>query len=146
MAESAHQHNASKQTGVEINTDPALDVTHEHRHEHLHHDAFAAKGNHDDVVYSKGTTAERSIIPDQDPLDHALHRRHHPEGEGKSNEKGGYMVDPVDQEKGAVGHTTAHGSNVNSDGEEDPKTHKLSGFYKHYRIFFHIFLFLFFTG
>lgn len=120
------------------NLDPALDPAREHHHEHLHHDAHAEKGRHDDPVYTIGTTAEKSDIPDQDPMDHALHRRHHPErGSGdKSIEKDPTVAydHKYDAEKGAP------------EQEADPKSHKVSRFYRKYRIFFHLFLLLLFTG
>ncbi|KAH8701650.1 H+/nucleoside cotransporter [Talaromyces proteolyticus] len=51
--------------------DPALNPANEHHHAHHHHTAFAEKGREDEVVYSLGTTAEKSIIPDPSPLDHS---------------------------------------------------------------------------
>lgn len=118
------------------NADPALDVAHEHHHTHLHHDATAEKGRQDDAVYSAGTTAEPSVIPKQDPLDHALHRRHHPER--KDMEKD----DPADYdaEKGGISPIST------SDQERDPQSHRFARFYARYRIFFHLFIALLFTG
>jgi CNT family concentrative nucleoside transporter len=121
------------------NLDPALDPAREHHHEHLHHDANAEKGRHDDPVYTIGTTAERSNVPDQDPMDHALHRRHHPERAGsgdKSIDKDPTVAydDKYDAEKGTA------------DQEADPQNHNVSRFYRKYRIFFHLFLLLLFTG
>ena len=134
-------HNASAQHNVVLNTDPALEKSHEHNHGHLHHDARAEKGREDEVVYSKGTTFERSIIPHQDPLDHDLHRRHRPElaeglQVGQTNEKSAQM-EVVDAEKGNL-------SPIRS--EEDPQSHKFARFYARYRIFFHLFIWLVFTG
>ena len=123
-----HTHNTSPQHRVVTNLDPALETAHEHHHRHLHHDAFAEKGREDEVIYSKGTTFERSTIPAESPQDHELHRRHHPE-------KG--TVDVGDAEKGL--------SLVQSE-EEDPQTHTFSRFYARYRIFFHLFIWLLFTG
>lgn len=121
-------HNTSSQYHVRPNPDPALDLSHEHRHQHLHHDAFAEKGREDEVVYSKGTTFEKSTIPDESPLDHELHRRYHP-GKGE--------VEVGDTEKGI--------SPVRYQ-EEDLQTHSFSNFYAKYRIFFHLFIWLLFTG
>jgi len=121
-------HDTSSQHHVVPNSDPALETSHEHHHQHLHHDAFAEKGRQDEVVYSKGTTFERSNIPNESPQDHELHRRHH-------GEKGG--VEVGDAEKGI--------SQVRYQ-EEDPQTHTFSSFYGKYRIFFHLFIWLLFTG
>lgn len=129
-ADIAHNHNASAQHHVAPNHDPALDISHEHQHPHLHHDVYAEHHRPDEVVYSQGTTFEKSTIPPQDPQDHDLHRRYHP------NEK--MTADIVDAEKGTM-------SPLRSE-EEDPKTHTMSTFYAKYRIFFHLVLWLFFTG
>ena len=139
MADILHQHNASPMPGVVENTDPVLDIAHEHHHTHLHHSAFAEKGRHDDIAYSKGTTAEPSVIPDADPMDNALHRRKHPERREKDIEKnGGFSTDDIDRDSvipvGGAGD------------EEDPQGHAFSRFYAKYRIFFHIFIAMLFTG
>lgn len=124
----AQTHNISSQHHVVPNSDPALEASHEHHHSHLHHDAFAEKGCEDEVVYSKGTTLERSTIPNESPQDHELHRRH-------QLEKG--AVELGDAEKGM--------SPVRYE-EDDPQTHTFSRFYAKYRIFFHLFVWLLFTG
>lgn len=116
-----HAHNASAQTHVIPNDDPALDVAHEHQHGHLHHSGMAA---HDDkTMYTTGTTFERSTIPDQDPMDHALHRRRHPEKEMGTEKQTAYAY--ADAEKGEVDSGTVPRSE-----EEDPKSHRWSSFYK----------------
>lgn len=124
-------HNFSAQRNVAINNDPALDISHEHRHAHLHHDAFAEKGRHDDPMYTTGTTFEHSMIPDQSPMDHNLHRRHH------LAEKG--TVEVIDTERAAT-------QSPPLTAEDDPRSHSFSNFYARYRIFFHLALWLLFTG
>lgn len=135
------EHNSSPMPGMVQNNDPALDISREHHHEHIHHGASAHAETHDDKAYSKGTTLnEPSVIPAQDPNDDALHRRHHPER------------DELDIEKSGGYYETEHGSlekdsHTNGVAEEaDPKRHKFSGFYRRYRIFFHIFIGMLFTG
>lgn len=138
-------HSKSKQH-LATNNDPALDPAHEHHHAHLHHSARAEEGRHDDVVYSIGTTGEKSTIPDQDPMDHNLHRRHHPEHHPERTSDND-LKDPAltydvkyDAEKGSLGA-------VNSSGQErDPQSHKFARFYAKYRIVWHLFIFLLFTG
>ncbi len=121
-------HNSSAQDHVARNPDPALDRSHEHHHPHVHHDAFAEKGREDEVVYSQGTTSDRSNIPDQNPMNHGLHQRHH-DAKGE--------VNIGDSEKGL--------SPIRSQ-DDDQKPSKFSGFYTKYRIFFHLFIWLVFTG
>ncbi|TID26639.1 sodium/nucleoside cotransporter 1 /nucleoside cotransporter 1 [Venturia nashicola] len=125
-----------------VSPDLALDASHEHTHQHLHHDARAEKGRTDEVVYSTGTTAEKSIIPDQDPLDHVAHRRQH--AGDKINNHG-----PSEKETGIAyedGSYDAEKGEISSAGEEDPKNHKFSRLYAKYRIFVHLFFLLLFTG
>ncbi|KAJ4358260.1 uncharacterized protein N0V89_002840 [Didymosphaeria variabile] len=127
--------------GVVRNPDPALDVAHEHHHHHLHHGANAHAEVNDDKAYTKGTTLnEPSVIPAQDPNDDALHRHGHPERQ------------EIDVEKSGGYYETEHGSlekdsHTNGVAEEaDPKRHRISGYYRRYRIFVHIFIGMFFTG
>ncbi len=129
-AKAPHEHDVSVQQNVVPNNDPALDISHEHNHGHLHHSALVEQGREVGVVYSKGTTFEKSTIPHQDPQDHDLHRRR------LANETK-MVAEAMDAEKGTL-------SPVRS--EEDPQTHTLSTFYAKYRIFFHLFIWLLFTG
>ena len=126
-----HGHNASLQHNVQPNPDLALHYSREHQHEHLHHNRASEAGRHDDVVYSKGTTFEKSNIPDQDPQDHNLHHRH------RSEKDLDFIAS--DAEKATISPTTT------TEGE-DQKKHKFSRFYAKYRIFFHLFIWLVFTG
>jgi CNT family concentrative nucleoside transporter len=138
MADSAH--NASTQHNVVPNLDPALDKSNEHRHAHLHHDAFAEKGRQDDIMYSVGTTGEKSMIPDADPNDDALHRRHHPErhAEHYPVEAKTPLPAEFDEENG--------GREVLQVDSTDPQRHTVARFYRRYRPFIHLFIWLFFTG
>ena len=124
------RHTASTKYRLEPNNDPALDPAHEHHHTHLHHSERAVAGREDDMMYSKETTDEPSTIPHQDALDHALNRRHH-----LPDQKAGVNV--TDTEKGGL-------SPIQS--EEDPQSHTFARFYSRYRIFFHLFVWLLFTG
>ena len=128
----SHQHNTSLQHNVVPNNDPALDVAHEHRHDHLHHDADAERGRHDEVVYSKGTTDEKSTIPHQDLQDHDLARRKHEEAVKST---------PVVYDNLPSAEKASSGSE-----ELDPQTHTVSNFYRKYRLFFHLFIWMVFTG
>lgn len=118
------------QHDVELNSDLALHLSREHHHQHIHHSAHAREGRTDEVVYSKGTTSEKSTVPDASPQDHELHRRHHPEKNGfaHGDAEQGENISPIQEE------------------ENNPQTHLFSRFYVYSRIFFHIFIFLLFTG
>ncbi|KAI9682247.1 MAG: hypothetical protein M1817_000301 [Caeruleum heppii] len=113
-------------------SDAALDPSHEHHHGHLHHDANAEQGRIDDVAYSKGTTLDKSTIPNESPHDHDLHRR-------RPADKA--ALDLNDAEKGT------YSPNASAEPDErDPRDHKWSNFYARYRIFFHLLIWLVFTG
>lgn len=129
-------HNASLEPHAITNNDPALDISHEHHHDHLHHDANAERGREDEVVYSKGTTFEPSTIPEQDPQDNDLHRRKY-DDITKAVMQAKAPVDVVDQEKSEFSSTPSG---------EDPQHHRLSNCYRRYRIFVHLFLWVFFTA
>lgn len=127
----AHGHNASSQQDVRQNQDLALHFSHEHQHKHIHHSERAEAGRLDEVVYSKDTTfgkAHGSHVPDQVHEDQQLHHRHHEKDTATS-----------DSEKGVL-------EMASSDEEDSEKKHKFSRFYARYRIFFHLFIWLLFTG
>ncbi|CAL8582923.1 hypothetical protein XPA_008564 [Xanthoria parietina] len=128
----AHSHNPSAQQNVEKNNDPALNMANEHTHTHLHHTAQAERGR-DETEFSKGTTYEDSNIPSQDPHDQTLHQRHLPAGPGPK-----LPAAVADTEKGNF--------SPDNRSDEDPRTHTFSTFYIKYRIYFHLFIWLFFTS
>ena len=122
-------HIGSGQFNVIPNPDPALDISHEHHHAHAHHNEHALQGYTNEVVYSTGTIAKKSIISDQDPLDRTLHRRHQEEKNADIN--------ITDTKKGITPPLNP---------EEDLQTHTFSCFYGKYRMLFHLFIWLLFTG
>lgn len=127
------------------NPDLALHESREHTHEHLHHSANAEKGRTDDVHYTRGTTDEPSIIPKPDVNDDYLHRHGHPERNNSNAGKDRLKYDEkdikYDAEKGSVSPANTTGAE-----EADPQRHKVSRFYRKYRIVFHLFLVALFTG
>jgi len=133
-------HNASPQTGVVPNPDPALNPAHEHEHAHLHHGGPAAK-QEKDVVYTTGTTDEPSIIPHQDKMDNQLNRHQLAGDHGSDDMEKGYN-EKTGMKFNERGATSPH----SHDEEEDPKNHSFSNFYRKYRIFFHGFFAAVVTG
>ena len=131
VSEAPHGHNVSAQHHAIENDDPALDRSHEHQHAHLHHDNYAGQGRKEELVYSEGTTFEKSTIPPQDPQDHDLARKRHQDPAKKATAA-------LDAETGSMSPDRFN--------EEDPRTHTLSSFYARFRILFHLCIWLFFTG
>ncbi|KAK7720591.1 hypothetical protein SLS57_005370 [Botryosphaeria dothidea] len=127
------EHNSSPQVNVVPNADPALDVSREHFHPHLHHDDHAEKGHKDEIAYTHGTTQDPPRIPVESELHH---RTAYPE---KNMEKNA-AIDIDDAEKGSTSPVTT------ARGEEEKKRGPVGRFYSRFRIFFHLFIWLFFTG
>jgi hypothetical protein len=67
----AEDNKAIEEGNLEHHRDPALDPANEHHHAHHNHTALAEKGREDEVVYTQGTTFEKSAIPDASPQDHS---------------------------------------------------------------------------
>ena len=123
-------HSLSPPQNVIQNDILAIQSPHEHYPDHVHHDEHTEKGRKDEIAVPDGTTFEKSSIMPQDLPHHDLHRRQH-----------AVMVkEPVaaiNPEQGTV--CPSHSS-------EDPQTHSVSMYYTRYRIFFHLFLGVLFTG
>lgn len=130
MNDQPHGQNPSVQHHIQRNHDPALDPANEHIHGHLHHTAHAEQ-DRCETEYSKGTTFEKSNIPNQEPHDQPIHRKHPPANPPITSTV-------ADTEKGDFSR--------DSSSEDDPRTHTLSNFYLKYRLFFHLFIWLLFTG
>jgi CNT family concentrative nucleoside transporter len=147
MADLSREHNSSPMPGVRPNPDPALDVANEHTHEHLHHGANAERGHTDHVAYTTGTTFnEPSVIPNPDPNDDSYHRHGHVEH---------------DIEKSGALEFAEKGSLSKGDGSSEPEgvverttildylfwpLRDFKGFYRRFRICFHLFFGALFTG
>jgi CNT family concentrative nucleoside transporter len=133
------EHNGSSQMGVVHNNDPALDIAREHEHPHVHHSARAA--HPDNIVYTAGTTDEKSNIPNPSAQDSHLHYRQH------ADEKHA----PNDLEKaGGFDYEVEKGTHSSSDPELEGPPNKAwyswSVMYRRYRLPIHIFIGAFFTG
>ena len=129
----AHGHNPSVQRGVDPNPDLALHYSHEHQHSHLHHGHRASmqqdKTEHAVYAIDNDDRNNRDLLakPGQDYTAHKLR---------DENKEFGV----TDAEKGVVSPTRL------SSEEGDGKKHRVSGFYKKYRIFFHLAIWLLFTA
>jgi CNT family concentrative nucleoside transporter len=136
MADIARGHNGSAQVGVVPNPDPALDIAHEHKHEHFHHSANAEKGQlpGHDVVYTSGTTADRSVIPSEVHPDDAVHRRKLDEKHAVHDieKTGGY-----DSNEGSLERGSNHPRSSDSDIPERRGK---------YSVYIHLFIAMLFTG
>ena len=131
----AHGHNTSLQRDVSTNPDLVLHYSHEHEHQHLHHHKRSIQGRDDEVVYSHGHDVEKSNVPDQNAED-SHHQAHHTDG--KTSGKAGVVQH--DAEKGMVSPASL------SQEDDDPRSHKVSGFYSKWKIFFHAAFLALMTG
>jgi concentrative nucleoside transporter, CNT family len=119
---------------LQHNPDPALLPSHQHHHQHLHHDAFAERGRQDDLVYEDNDAdtpakLKPSAVPSKSPEDYS--------------EKEAPPALDYDAEKASADDTSGENGN-NAPGSRESS--KLKRFYRQYRIFFHLVVWLFFTG
>ena len=133
-----HGHNPSKQIGVEENPDLTLHYSHEHQHKHLHHGRPSLSGRDDEVLYAEGTTFDKSNIGEVGPQDYKTHHllTQHPVDEKDCG--------AGDAEKGAIGQMGVPDSTSSDQG--DGRNHRFKRAYVKYKIFVHLFIWLFFTG
>ncbi|KAI1639232.1 hypothetical protein F4809DRAFT_155811 [Biscogniauxia mediterranea] len=119
MERAAEGHNASPQIGVAPNPDPALDISNEHRHAHLHHGGAAADhANHPDEPVYSSATPEKSFDKARD----------FPATEKFVN----------DEESGNVGHIQKH--------DDTSIWHMLGVWYRRFKIYVHLFVWLVWTA
>jgi len=130
----AHGHNQSSQYGVDANPDIALHYSHEHQHAHLHHGHRTSVAQDERVAYANAEEPRRDLLmqPSQDYTTHKVRAMDgKPEFHAHDSEKGEGVVSPT---------------RLSSSEEGDGKKHRVSHFYKKYRIFFHLAIWLFFTA
>ncbi|PSN66871.1 sodium/nucleoside cotransporter 1 /nucleoside cotransporter 1 [Corynespora cassiicola Philippines] len=140
MADLKHEHNSSLMPGVASNPDPALDIANEHHHPHVHHGAHAEKGHDekDHIAYTIGTTEPN---PNNIFLNSADEKLRYNEKSDHDIEKQG-NVDLEEKGSFSKGQTSS-----NPEGEDlGPRRFNFGRFYSINRIFFHIFIGVFFTG
>ncbi|EEY22861.1 sodium/nucleoside cotransporter [Verticillium alfalfae VaMs.102] len=117
------------------NSDPALEPVNQHQHAHLHHATGVAEDN---IVYAKGTGPQ--TIPPQSHLHHHDDTRASSEHDIEKAKLGGQS--PPEYANGEKVGVIAHDDERSS--EHQPS--KSRTFYRRYRPFFHLFIFLLFTG
>lgn len=88
-------HNSSAQRDVYPNPDPALDISNEHHHPHVHHGPGAVPDEKDDIVYAK---ASDKYTGDSAAPDYKVRQM----GSNEDEESGriGHIVDDEDDEGG----------------------------------------------
>ena len=111
--------NAALNHGIQSH-EPASEAAHEHIH-----------GRGGEAGYPKSATSEKAVASDHELQPHDLHRRHLPEDS---------KVQPgiSDPEKADLTHGLPE--------EADSRSGAFSKFYIKYRVFFHLGIWLFFTG
>lgn len=118
-----HDHNVSVEHNQAQNQEQAATILDDHsRGQQLHHDTDVELGQKKEIGYQNSATNQN----DPNPYDQA-----HPDDPKKQPS---HMISTENEE---LGHVTS---------EADPKGHSLSTFYVKYRMFFHLIIWLFFTG
>lgn len=135
MADIRAEHNASPMPGVKRNDDPALDIAREHEHQHVHHSARAA--HPDNIVYSTGTTDEKSNIPNPSAQDSQMHYRHAADEKHDLEKAGGYDYE--------VEKATRSSTDPEPEAEKK-KWYSPSVLYRRFRLWVHLFIACLFTG
>ncbi|KAK4613993.1 Sodium/nucleoside cotransporter 1 [Fulvia fulva] len=124
-------------TAPTVGDDLALHPSHQHTHRHLHHSSRISHDGNDKPVYTVGNPGEPTIHPDPSPNDHDRSKHHGHDIE----KKGEYEVNDLEK-----GHTAA--ISPSSSLDDDPHHSSPNGrtFYRKYRIYIHILLWLIATA
>ncbi|KAK5989474.1 Solute carrier family 28 member 3 [Cladobotryum mycophilum] len=133
MAEGNSHHDAVE--GIHHNPDPALQPSHQHHHEHLHHSPRVDAAGHDDVVYAKGTNVDPTLVPTQD------HSHHHHGGIAKAP-----VATPPDYSDHEKTETGVIRTGIDSEESDSYRYRRFGVFYRRRRPLIHLFLFCLFTG
>ncbi|KEZ40744.1 hypothetical protein SAPIO_CDS8693 [Scedosporium apiospermum] len=123
-------------------SDPALDPKNQHVHSHTHHGPTAEDGTHIHATYTRGTTFDPTLIPPQS----LIHRHDDVENIAAQGQVLPEYTKPEsdDKEKRDVIDTSAGEDSHHQDPYRTPS--KFGLFYRRHRIFFHLGIFLLFTG
>lgn len=120
---------------VRKNSDPALRPENQHTHEHLHHSPRVdADGSHHHVVYTKGTSPDPGVVPEQS------HLPKHDEIETASTHKPPAYVVNSDSEKPDVV------AGAEREEREPAQSGRIMRWYRRHRWIGHLFIFALFTG
>lgn len=112
-------HNSSAQQNVYVNPDPALDISNEHHHPHVHHGQTAVPDEKDDIVFAK---ASDKYSGDQDAPDYKVRQM-------GSNE---------DEESGRVG-------DIDDEHKRESKW-SIRALYRRFRLPIHLFIWAVWTA
>lgn len=123
-----HNHNASIEHNVAESQDSTPD---EHNYGHLYPNTPIDRSQKEEIISIKSTTNEKSKRPDEERQEPSLQRKVHPDISKSLPSK------VINAENAELGHEAS---------EVDLQAHLLSNFYIKYRIFFHLLIWLFFTG
>jgi len=131
-------HNGSMQPGVARNPDLALNISREHEHEHVHHSAHAVHHDNSQPVYTTGTTDEKvsKLLQPSAQDSHVPHR---------------HVEHDIEKTGGIANYDEKDTRSSSNDPEGEYESKKKpwyspSVLYRKYRLLFHIFFGLLFTG
>lgn len=114
--------------------DPAMEPAHQHQHEHLHHGSHTVLNSADQPVYTTGTTEDPSTIRNGS-LNHGAANPHY-----KGEQKGDYTYSDV--EKGQADPI----SPLSSVQEKPVRSGKFPEFYRKYRVYVHVVIWMLVTA
>ena len=108
---------------------PFLSTSNAHPSDPVNHDGHSEKGQEGEVIYSSSMTSEKGAIPHLE-LQGDLHRKRH----------GETSKEPV------AANDREQSTTRPSHSDEEPQSHAFTRNYKRYRLLFHTFLWVVFTG
>lgn len=137
-----HGHNPSLQKDVIENPDITLHYSHEHQHNHMHHGRSSLVARHDELLYAKGSELDNrhDLIVNQD---HSHHQHSLKPGMETIETK-----DHIYSESGTSDPEKSgfEATRIDTNETDDGQKHRFSRFYRKYKIFFHLFIWLVFTA
>lgn len=134
-----HGHNPSLQKDVIENPDMTLHYSHEHQHNHMHHGRSSLVDRHDDILFAKGGAIDNrhDFIVDQD------HSHHQHAMKPTVDAKDHVYSETSTSDPEKAGLETAR---IETNDTDDEQKHRFSRFYRKYKLFFHLFVWLVFTA
>ena len=126
----ARDNNPSPKQNVVKDNHQTLPNSTEQHHDHVQYNIQSRKSQENDVTHSYDATLEGNTIHHQDSQNREHYRKRHADMRKE-------LAIAVDPEQTNVGLSRF---------EEDAQSHTFSTFYKKYRVFFHLFIWVVFTG